>query len=435
MQTPDYRLQELKRAALAAAAGALIGWVFDHIAWFVAGALALYLAWFTAALVKLHRWLNSGSLTEPPDSFGLWGEIFDSIYRLQRREHAAQGELQGIIDRARDSVSALRDAVVIVDRDGALEWWNPAAEQLLGLRWPVDSKQVLANLVRDPRFVAWFEARDYGSMLELPSPVDDGQQLQLQVTVFGNGDRLLIARDITRIHHLEQVRREFVGNVSHELKTPLTVLKGYVETLQASDRGDKPRVSRALAQMLQQTERMDRLVNDLLLLSRLENTPPDPAPAPVAMAPMLHSLQQDAIAMAVGSNQVVTLEADPQLWLRGSEHELHSIASNLVSNAVRYAGRDARIHVRWWADAEGAHLAVADTGIGIEARHLPRLTERFYRPDSGRDLQSGGTGLGLAIVKHALKRHGGTLQVESTPGKGSTFTCHFPASRIVRHAA
>lgn len=433
MDQRNHRLEELKRVAVAVVAGAVFGLLFGHTAWFVAAALALYLGWFVAELVKLHRWLkasaDSDNLQDPPDSFGLWGEIFDGIHRLQKRRKSAQAELQSIIDRARDSVTALNDAVIIIEADGTLEWWNPAAERLLGLRWPQDQDQPAANLLRDPRFTRYFADGDYSRPLEIPSPGNENLQVQIQITVFGNGDRLMIARDVTRLHQLEQIRRDFVANVSHELKTPLTVIKGYLETLAPAADGN-PRQVRAFAQMQQQAERMDRLVNDLLMLSRLESTQPDPARQAIAIGSLLENIRADVLAAHGDKQHTINLRIDEDVRLLGSDIELQSAFSNILVNAAKYTDPNGDINIHWWVDQAGAHLAVRDSGMGIEPQHLPRLTERFYRTDAGRSIAEGGTGLGLAIVKHVLKRHDAWLEIHSEPGRGSTFTCHFPRERV-----
>jgi len=435
VQQRNHRLEEIRRVVTAAGIGIVLGLAFGHMAWFVAATLAIYLGWVVAELLKLYRWLNaataSGMSSEPPDSFGLWGEIFDAIYRLQKREQAARAELQAIIDRARDSVVALRDAVLVIGHNDALEWWNPAAERLLGLSMPRDMGQPATNLLRDPRFRNYLEAGDYSQVLEFLSPVSDALHLQVQITVFGNGDRLMIARDVTRIHQLEQMRRDFVANVSHELKTPLTVIKGYLETLGGSAEAP-PRYARAFSQMTQQAERMDRLVNDLLLLSRLESTQPDPVQAGVHLKTMLENIRNDVATAAREKGHSINLRIDDDVRLLGNDIELQSAFSNILVNAAKYTDPNGDIQIHWWVDDKGAHLAIRDSGAGIEPHHLPRLTERFYRTDKGRSLAEGGTGLGLAIVKHVLKRHEGWLEIHSEPGKGSTFTCHFPRERVVR---
>ncbi|HEX5843209.1 MAG TPA: phosphate regulon sensor histidine kinase PhoR, partial [Pseudomonas sp.] len=267
---------------------------------------------------------------------------------------------------------------------------------------------------------------------ELPSPINDRCRLQFHVTQYGNRELLMLVRDITRLYQLEQMRKDFVANVSHELRTPLTVIAGYLETLLDNVEDVNPRWLRALQQMQQQGGRMQSLLNDLLLLAKLEATDYPSDNQPVAVDLLLLSIKNDAQALSAERHHRISLEADPHLKLKGSEAELRSAFSNLVFNAVKYTPDEGKIHVRWWSDEQGAHLSVQDTGLGIEAKHLPRLTERFYRVDSSRASNTGGTGLGLAIVKHVLLRHRARLDIASSLGQGSTFTCHFPSQQMVR---
>ncbi|MBA1191681.1 phosphate regulon sensor histidine kinase PhoR [Pseudomonas entomophila] len=408
------------------------GLVSGHYGWSLAIGLALYLAWTLKQLLRLHDWLRNHQPDEaPPDGYGLWGEVFDSIYHLQRRDQRVRGRLQAVIDRVQESTAALRDAVIMLDSEGNLEWWNRAAETLLGLKTPQDGGQPVTNLVRHPRFKEYFEQGNYLEPLEIPSPVNDHLRVQLHITRYGNNEHLMLVRDVTRIHQLEQMRKDFVANVSHELRTPLTVITGYVETLLDNVEGINPRWTRALQQMHQQSERMQTLLNDLLLLAKLEATDYPSESQPVSVEPLLRSIQGDATALSGERGQQITLDAEPGVHLKGSEAELRSAFSNLIFNAVKYTRDGGQIRIRWWRDAQGAHLSVQDTGIGIDAKHLPRLTERFYRVDSSRASNTGGTGLGLAIVKHVLLRHRGRLEITSVMGHGSTFTCHFPLNQVL----
>ena len=411
----------------------LVGLISGYYGWSLAAGIGLYLGWTLKQLLRLHEWLRQHKPDEaPPDGYGLWGEVFDSIYHLQRRDQRVRGRLQAVIDRVQESTAALRDAVIMLDSEGNLEWWNRAAEQLLGLKTPQDSGQAITNLVRHPRFKEYFEAGQHQEALEIPSPINDRQRLQLQITRYGNNEHLMFVRDVTRLHQLEQMRKDFVANVSHELRTPLTVISGYLETLLDNVEEVNPRWLRALQQMQQQGSRMQNLLNDLLLLAKLEATDYPSDNQPVAMDLLLLSIRNDAQALSGSRNHRISLEADHQVRLKGSEAELRSAFSNLVFNAVKYSPEESEIRIRWWADEQGGHFSVADSGIGIEAKHLPRLTERFYRVDSSRASNTGGTGLGLAIVKHVLLRHRARLDITSVPGKGSTFTCHFPAQQLSR---
>ena len=413
----------------------LLGLITGEYAWALVVGIGGYLLWHLKQLLRLHKWLRERQPDEaPPEGYGLWGEVFDNIYHLQRRDQRVRGRLQAVIDRVQESTAALRDAVIMLDAEGNLEWWNLAAEQLLGLKTPQDSGQSITNLVRHPRFKDYFEAGQYQEALELPSPVNDRQRLQLQITQYGNHEHLMLVRDVTRLYQLEQMRKDFVANVSHELRTPLTVITGYLETLLDNVEDVNPRWLRALQQMQQQGARMQNLLNDLLLLAKLEATDYPADNKPVAVDLMLLSIRNDAQALSGARNHRISLEADSKVKLKGSEAELRSAFSNLVFNAVKYTPDEGEIRIRWWADEQGAHLAVQDSGIGIDPKHLPRLTERFYRVDSSRNASTGGTGLGLAIVKHVLLRHRGTLDISSVPGKGSSFTCHFPTQQVESRA-
>jgi two-component system phosphate regulon sensor histidine kinase PhoR len=429
----DWRGPLIRRVLLLVGVCLLLGLITGEYAWALVCGLAGYLGWHLQQLLRLHKWLRTRQGDEaPPDGHGLWGEVLDNIYHLQRRDQKVRARLQAVIDRVQESTAALKDAVIMLDSDGNLEWWNIAAEKLLGLKTPQDSGQQITNLVRDPRFIEYFESHNYSEPLELPSPVSDHLRLQFHITQYGNREHLMLVRDITRLHQLEQMRKDFVANVSHELRTPLTVIAGYLETLLDNVENVNPRWLRALQQMQQQGGRMQNLLNDLLLLAKLEATDYPSDNQPVAVDLLLLSIKNDAQALSGQRHHRISLQADASLRLKGSEAELRSAFSNLVFNAVKYTPDEGEIHIRWWGDEQGAHLSVQDSGLGIEAKHLPRLTERFYRVDSSRASNTGGTGLGLAIAKHVLLRHRARLEIASSLGQGSTFTCHFPCLQVVR---
>ena len=426
----DWQGALVRRLLLMLAGCLLIGLITGEYAWALVAGLTGYLGWTLYQMRRLQKWLRSNQPDEPPpDSQGLWGEIFDNLYQLQRRDLRLRGQLQSVIDRVQGSTAALRDAVIMLDSDGNLEWWNPAAERLLGLKKPQDTGHPVTNLVRHPSFKEYFDKGRHDEPLEMSSPINDRLWLQVTITRYGNSEHLMVVRDITRLHQLEQMRKDFVANVSHELRTPLTVIAGYLETMLEHTDEMPPRWPRALNQMNQQAARMQHLIHDLLLLAKLEATSALTKAQPVCIATLLQTIKSDAQALSGERNHTITLEADATLMLKGSDSELRSAFSNLVFNAVKYTPDNGEVHIRWWCNEHGAHLAVQDSGIGIESKHLPRLTERFYRVDSSRASNTGGTGLGLAIVKHVLLRHQGRLDVNSTPGKGSIFTCHFPLSQ------
>lgn len=405
-----------------------IGFMAGAVGWTLAIALAGWSLYQIKQYGRLIEWLHNDNDNEPPEASGHWGELFDELSRHQKRHRSRESYLRGIIARFQQSSAALHDAVVIIDRDSNLEWWNRAADRLLGFKASSDRGKPVMNLLRDPRFIRYYKRANYTDPLDLPSPINTDLQLQYQITKFGAEDRLLVARDITRLQQLEQTRQDFVANASHELRTPLTVIRGYLETYLDQEL-PKPLV-RGLEQMQQQSLRMENLVSDLLLLSRLEAGRLVADETPVQIHAMLASIHQDAVELARTKGHSFELDIDPHHDLLGKEIEIHSAFSNLVFNAVRYTPEKGQIKIRWWVDQNGGHFAVKDNGIGIEQMHIARLTERFYRVDESRSSSSGGTGLGLAIAKHVLMRHSAQLDIKSKEGKGSTFSCHFPPESI-----
>lgn len=409
----------------------LIGLAVGQPAWALVIGLGGYMMWMLLQLRRFQMWLRTHPSDPPPEAPGLWGEIFDGIYRMQRRDQRLRARMQSVIERIQSSTAALSDGVVMIDKDGHLEWWNHAAESLLGLRAPDDSGQHVHNLLRDPRFIDYFDQGNYREPLEIPSPANINTWLQYNITRYGDGERLLLVRDVTRLHNLEQMRKDFVANVSHELRTPLTVVVGYLETMIDSNDGSSSRWLRPLHQMQQQARRMQSLLNDLLMLSRLETTEATGEEKPVDIALMLPGIRKDALALSGERQHEIIIQDTAPARLMGLEAELRSAISNLVYNAVKYTQDGGSIQISWSQDDRGARLSVADNGPGISQEHLHRLTERFYRVDSSRNSTTGGTGLGLAIVKHVLMRHQGELQITSAIGKGSTFTCVFPPERLI----
>lgn len=413
----------------------LAGLLSGHVAWVIAGGLSLYLGYTMLQLRRLHRWLyspDSGRDSQPPESLGLWGDIFDGIYQLQRRERDATDYLKSIIDRAQESTAALEMAVIMINRRGHLEWWNPAADHLLGLHGDHDRNQPVINLLRQPEFLDYFEQGEYNRPLNLTSPINRDRMLEYQITWFGAGERLMLVRDITQLHRLETMRRDFAGNVSHELRTPITVITGYLETLQDSGEDLPERWRRPLAQMQQQSQRMENIIRDLLTLTQLETKSVSRQRTAIDMHALLEEIRGDAEQLFSEREHAYIVECDPAIRLQGNRNELYSALSNLAFNAAKYTPLSGTITLHGTLEPEGELVVdVADNGPGIEARHIPRLTERFYRVDESRSTDTGGTGLGLAIVKHVLARHGATLEIRSEPGRGSHFLCHFPADRVI----
>lgn len=420
-------LHEIRRILLLLMASLLLSW-YQHSLWPTVAVLLFYLGFTSWQLTRINNWLlRQPEDWDPPESSGAWGDLFDNLYRLLRKEKAQREALAALIARTESSISALRDGVVILDRWQRMTNWNQAAALLLGLRRATDLRQPITNLVRHPDLLAYLREEEFDRTLTLPSPHVPHVMLEISITRFGAGEYLLLLRDITQLHQLEQMRKDFVANVSHELKTPLTVLKGYLEALQDLHGGEHQTLDQALGQMTQQSQRMQALINDLLFLARLESAPKSPAPEPIALAPLLRELWQEAQAIAPEKQHQFTLTIPETLTLQGNPPELRSAFLNLLTNAVTYTPALGQIQIHWEALNDGGNLIFSDSGPGIAAHHLPRLTERFYRPNAGREQHNGGTGLGLAIVKHVLIRHHAQLDIRSQLGAGSQFICHFPA--------
>jgi two-component system phosphate regulon sensor histidine kinase PhoR len=426
MNYQDWR-SAFNRLALCVGFAGLVGWSIGYTGWAIALTLLVVLGWQWLQLYKMQQWLLNQDTTEPPESSGIWGSVFDDIYHLQRRQKKSQDRLKAVLMRIQDGTAALKDGVLMANGQGNLEWWNHAATQLLGLKENQDVGQPITNLVRAPEFKHYFERANYDEPFEMASPANHETHLQFHITLFSQQDRLIICRDISRMKQLEAMRQDFVANASHELSTPLTVISGYLETFLDHQESLPNRWGRALKQMHQQSLRMQSLIHDLLTLSRLENGQAKDH-SKVNVKSMLAALQEDAITLSADKNQSIELTAE-DIEMIGIDSELSSAFSNLIFNAVKYTQAQGTIYVKWWGDENGLHLSIKDNGIGIDSPHIPRLTERFYRADPSRHSETGGTGLGLAIVKHILLRHDGHLEVQSVLGKGSNFTCHFPISR------
>ncbi|MDJ0970391.1 MAG: phosphate regulon sensor histidine kinase PhoR [Kiloniellales bacterium] len=390
-----------------------------------------YLSWHLGNFLLLQFWIGRRRGFRLPVSLGVWEAVFDGLQRERLRKRRRGRRLITFLSDYRDAAESLPDALVVISQTGAVSWFNPAARKLLGLQWPADLGKDVTRVVTHPILEDDLAAGRSSRPLEIPSPANGAWMLSVQVTAaFGNqGDRLLVARDITPVFRLEQVRRDFLASVSHELRTPITVFRGYLETLQEMVEGN-PQWHTPLAHLDQQAERMQALVDDLLTLSRLEMAERPQADEPVPVAEMLAEILAEARVLSNDRKHSLLLKIDPSVQLLGEEGELRSAFSNLVFNAVRHTPAGTQIEIDWQGGTDGASLTVWDQGPGIAAYHLPRLTERFYRVEAGRSRQSGGTGLGLAIVKQVLDRYSADLKIDSVVGQGTSFTCQFPGSRV-----
>jgi len=414
-------------------AGAFIGMLLAGTGWMLTDSLRGE---------RVLRWLRGNDLSDGAVRFGLWGEVTARARRLIRtqEQHAesSDAKLAGFLA----AIQASPSGVILLDWRNRIEWCNVTAADQFGLDAHRDLGQAVRNLIREPAFVAYLAAEEFSREVVInlqERPTSRGRRISVQIHPYGEGSKLLLSRDVTAIEQAEAMRRDFVANVSHEIRTPLTVLAGFIETLQTLtlDEGDRRRF---LMLMAQQSRRMQTLVSDLLTLSQLEGSPFPGTDEWVAMAPLLQHSEQDARALSAliverGLPQQIQYRIDADFEIAGVASELHSAFANLVGNAVRYTPPGGAIDVSLTALVDGrAVFAVRDSGPGIAAEHLSRLTERFYRIDKSRSRETGGTGLGLAIVKHVAQRHGAELGIASTLGQGATFSITFPARRVRRSA-
>jgi len=423
--------QDMRLLAFFLLIAALIGFGIGYFWICISLAFALFFAQQMRSLYLVNDWISNRPYDVPPNLHGIWGALLFNVYRAQRQERIVQAEMVGLIDRAQSSLVALAEAVVLIDEMHQIEWWNPAAEKLLGIQG-LDRGRNILTILRQPSFIEYFNHIDQApDGIRLQAQMDEDRYVQVKLTRFGGESRLLVAYDTTRVHNLEQMRKDFVDNISHELRTPLTVLSGYIETF--IDQDDiTPRWKRAFTQMQSQTKRMNALVNDLLLLSNLENNKKVAKNQIIDMANLMNQLFDDARAYNLDYGHTLNLDIDSHCDLIGSDMEIASAFSNLITNAIKYTPKGGIITIGWHEDGDHAYFTVQDNGIGINPKHLPRLTERFYRVDSARSRQTGGTGLGLAIVKHVLMQHGAHLEISSKENEGSTFTAVFPKERLYR---
>ncbi len=412
----------------ASAAGALVGWPLPGL---VLGLIA-YLAWHAYHIRQLPQWLDTDA-DQTPASVGLWKGVVEEIAQLRGVRRIRENDLTVSLSSFRAAVVALPDAVVMFNRNEIIEWCNPAAQRLLGISSSAVG-QPLLKTINDPLLAEYLTNKDFSRPLIFSPPGSEIKILSLLVAGLASSQRqMLVVSDITHQHNLNEAKRDFIANVSHELRTPLTVIVGLLEQ-SAMGNLDATTQQRVTTMMQQQAMRMRDLVSDLLTLARLETKDAARRDQAVAVPELLAGIVDEARALSAETGHVLQLHVQSPQGLRGNPVELRTAFTNLVTNAINHTPKRSEVDIHWQVDGNGARLSVCDSGAGIPARHIPRLTERLYRVEASRSRDTGGTGLGLAIVKHALEQHDAILKINSTEGRGSTFSCHFPPHRVVNEA-
>ncbi|MDH3812241.1 MAG: phosphate regulon sensor histidine kinase PhoR [Gammaproteobacteria bacterium] len=409
------------------AAGGAIGWLYDRPGLGLMVAALLALLWQVRQLLSFDRALRTGNFEDFRQGEGIWEQIFSRFHYESEKATRRKLGYRQLLREVRKSTNAMPDGAVILNDENEIIFCNRAAKQLAGIKRKKDRGQRVDNILRDPELTRLLHVDDHSLTVEIVSPIDDGSWLSCRVVPYGGDQKLLLLRDVTERMRLSKMRRDFVANASHELRSPLTVIAGYLDSL-ADDDEMPADWAKPVTQMQGQARRMRHILGEMLELSRLESAGVADADDSVDVSRLL----EDASSAFEGHADIasIVIDAEPGAQLSGSAAEIETVIVNLLSNAVRFTPTDGEITLTWRVDSAGADLIVADTGEGIDAEHIPRLTERFFRVDKGRARDKGGTGLGLAIVKHVLARYDAELIISSEPGEGSEFRCHFPSDRI-----
>ena len=421
---------EIQVISLLSLLALIIGLANDFLVYTMLIVFFLYLIWVFINFLKVYRWIEADCKLAPPDVTGISADMANSLYRMQQRNIRTDRRRKNLSDRVGQVTSALPDAIVTLSSERVLQWWNPSAIKILGFK-NSDKGQSIVNIVRDPRFIAFIERPDISTQLELKAAHDQSRTVIFSATTFGEGEIILVARDITRLKHLEQMRQDFLANISHELRTPLTVLSGYTETLMDNTKSVPNTWVKALSQIQEQTNRMIYLADDLVMLSQLESTTVPVPKTPIDLEKLLLQVHNDAKIISENifpeKPNIISLDLEQNIQLTGDQKELYSAFSNLVLNAIKHNPIGTSIDIRAYNADNSVVVEISDDGCGIDSQHISRLTERFYRVDQSRSTETGGTGLGLAIVKHVLIRHSGVLKIKSKVREGTSFQCKFSA--------
>ncbi len=407
--------------ALCLLLGFAVGYLWALAFFFVTGLLL----WNYQQILKLVHWLWESKSLSPPVARGVWGRIFDGLYRQVQHARAKQKQLNDRIRQFHDGAEALPDAALVLSNDYIIEWGNTKAQKLLGIRTPEDAGQRIDNLIRYPQFSLTLSKNQINKPLYIPSPLDNEVTLELRLMRYGSDQVLFLARDVSNVKRLEQMRKDFVANVSHELKTPLTVVRGYVEMVQGADNALDDHWKKAFNTIESQVTRMDRLVEQLLTLSRVEINTENDLKQTIDMPKLIQQLVEDANWLNQDKHHAIHVIIDSDFNIKGVDTEIKSACSNLLSNAIAYTPEGGEIVISWKAYGDKVRFSVKDNGPGVKPDHVHRLTERFYRVDKSRSRHTGGSGLGLAIVKHVLQHHNAELGIKSDWGKGSEFFIDF----------
>ncbi|MGI9290271.1 MAG: phosphate regulon sensor histidine kinase PhoR [Gammaproteobacteria bacterium] len=420
----------LTRLFILGVAGTLIGSLYGKPILGLLAALSVALVWNLIWLYRMHRWVHGQRIQFLPEGSGVWAEVFARVDFFRGRSKRRSKRFKALIKQLRQATRSFPDGGIILGPEYEIITMNKVAEEMLGLKRKKDRGLRIEALLRAPEFIEYLRSKTREEPVEIRSPVNNEQWLSINIVPYGLDQELVIIHDVSQQHLANEMRRDFVANASHELRTPLTVITGYLDAF-IEDQGLSEDLRAPVEEMYRQSNRMRTLVEELLRLSQLESEGMAPESGKVNLLAVMKTACQEARALE-GCPKTLEVNMDSDVAILGDEKDIQSVVSNLVSNAVRYTPEEGQIVISWDTNDQGGMLTVEDSGTGIAPEHIPRLTERFYRVENGRERigGEGGTGLGLAIVKHALSRHSATLVIESEPGSGTRFICHFPPERL-----
>ena len=391
--------------------------------------LSVYLLSHVFWIHRLNKWLKNPNLSTIPDGSGIWEEIFSTLYREYRKQKKSKSELTTTLGRFMTAAEAIPDGIVALNQNNEIEWCNKPSEKMLGINLSKDINQPINFLLRESSFIEYLSDNKYNDSLKLISWRNTSRSFEILLVPFGASQKLLICRDITQIEKNDSIKRDFIANVSHELKTPLTVITGFLETLSDMKNEFNEKTYSYLQMMIEQSDRMKKLVDDLLQLSSIESNAAAAENKEIDMHHLFKRLEKDSDLIS-GKLHKINMSIKENITLLGYEKEIYSAFLNLLSNAIRYTEKGGLINVIWDIENQKPYFEVQDSGIGIDEKLIPRLTERFYRINPDRSRITGGTGLGLSIVKHVCIRHQAQIEITSQVGKGSQFKIIFPQERL-----
>ena len=392
--------------------------------------LSCLLLLHTFWIYKLSKWLNNPSLSNLPHGTGIWQHIFTKHYQIFKENKKSKKNLVSTLDQFTQAAEALMDGVVALNENNEIIWSNRKSQVMLNLNPKKDTGQPINYIFRNTDLIKYLNKGDYEESIKIDLDTQSNKIIEIKVVFFGDEQKVLIAKDISQAIKIESDRKEFISNVSHELKTPLTVISGFIETLGSMFKNNEKNHKNILKMMGAQAYRMSKLIDDLLLLSNVESSIFQNRSEKLLINTMINKIKKD-ISVLDAKNHKIKYQINNDLKIYGSKKEIESAFTNLITNAIRYTDKNGSVTISWGLINGLPIFEVRDTGNGIEQKHINRITERFYRVDLDRSRDSGGTGLGLSIVKNIIKQHDGELKISSEVGKGSSFKLIFSKESII----